>query len=605
MATPVGNAIPLSSDPFLAGLIQGGTWVFGGPPVLTYSEHSDPPAGTYWTPELSSGFAQAFVEWANVANLSFQRTVGPALLTQTGADVALTLFRNASDPSLVSFTFFPDPAFTDRVLFASGLARSAYPRAEGDAFFNLASGFPSYLQPGGVGRWAALHEIGHVLGLKHPFDDGGNGRPAFSTLGIGAYDSGLWTVMSYENINPTVPDRGHQATPMPLDIKAVQAIYGANSGYRVGNDVYPLLDDGVVRTIWDAGGADAFDASGLTTAGATLTLAAGGFSRSGADSVTAIAFDVGIETAVGSNLADTILGNDLANRLEGRGGDDTITGGAGIDSLDGGDGSADTAVYAAGRGAYTALRAPGAVLAVGHNGGGTDGVDRLWNVEWLRFAGETVPMSVADSALEYIASHDDLMTVLGANPAAGIDHYANAGYYEGRRVTFSGLEYLASYEDLMNAYGARDEAGAAHYIVSGRFEGRTASFDGLAYIASYGDLIRAFGANAEAGASHYIERGHIEGRQITFDGLDYISSYADLISAFHSQIALTADAEIGTNHYLVAGYFEHRAPDRFDATQYLANYADLQAAFGTDNEAATLHYITVGYFEGRTDHALA
>jgi hypothetical protein len=36
----------------------------------------------------------------------------------------------------------------------------------------------------------------------------------------------------------------------------------------------------------------------------------------------------------------------------------------------------------------------------------------------------------------------------------------------------------------------------------------------------------------------------------------------------------------------------------------LANYVDLQAAFGTDTEAATLHFITTGYFEIRTDDPL-
>ena len=47
-----------------------------------------------------------------------------------------------------------------------------------------------------------------------------------------------------------------------------------------------------------------------------------------------------------------------------------------------------------------------------------------------------------------------------------------------------------------------------------------------------------------------------------------------------------------------------RSPGTFDAGQYLANYADLQAVFGTNTEAATIHYITAGYFEGRTDQHL-
>jgi hypothetical protein len=57
-------------------------------------------------------------------------------------------------------------------------------------------------------------------------------------------------------------------------------------------------------------------------------------------------------------------------------------------------------------------------------------------------------------------------------------------------------------------------------------------------------------------------------------------------------------------HYIGNGFAEHREPDLFDAAQYLTNYADLQAAFGTDTEAATLHYITNGYFEDRKDDPL-
>ena len=93
------------------------------------------------------------------------------------------------------------------------------------------------------------------------------------------------------------------------------------------------------------------------------------------------------------------------------------------------------------------------------------------------------------------------MAAFGADGAAGLNHFAAAGYAEGRSVTFDGLEYIASYGDLVNALGPNADAGAAHYIQAGRFEGRTTSFDGLEYIASYGDLIGAFGASADAGAT--------------------------------------------------------------------------------------------------------
>ncbi|HQR54328.1 MAG TPA: hypothetical protein PLZ79_13750, partial [Burkholderiales bacterium] len=100
---------------------------------------------------------------------------------------------------------------------------------------------------------------------------------------------------------------------------------------------------------------------------------------------------------------------------------------------------------------------------------------------------------------------------------------------------------------------------------------------------------------------HFATTGLFEGRTTSFDSLEYIASYTDLVNAFHTQVA-AGNADVGAVHYILGGYAEHRTPDLFDAAQYLENYADLRAAFGSDTEAATLHYVISGYFEGRTDH---
>ena len=46
------------------------------------------------------------------------------------------------------------------------------------------------------------------------------------------------TVMSYDIVAPEPGPSGFAVTPMPLDILAIQHIYGANMTYRTGDDVY-------------------------------------------------------------------------------------------------------------------------------------------------------------------------------------------------------------------------------------------------------------------------------------------------------------------------------------------------------------------------------
>ena len=58
------------------------------------------------------------------------------------------------------------------------------------------------------------------------------------------------------------------------------------------------------------------------------------------------------------------------------------------------------------------------------------------------------------------------------------------------------------------------------------------------------------------------------------------------------------------HHFVQYGFAEGRARDAFDAAQYLANYGDLQAAYGSNQDAATLHFIQYGFFEGRHDNVV-
>ena len=78
-----------------------------------------------------------------------------------------------------------------------------------------------------------------------------------------------------------------------------------------------------------------------------------------------------------------------------------------------------------------------------------------------------------------------------------------------------------------------------------------------------------------------------------FSPLAYIASYADLSAAFGT------DAAAGAAHYIANGRAEGRSV-RFDPLAYIASYGDLATAFGTNGSAGAAHYIANGRAEGRS-----
>jgi serralysin len=211
-----------------------------------------------------------------------------------------------------------------------------------------------------------LHETLHALGLKHPFE---------GTRVLAVADDILPnTVMSYSALAGLGDGSlsSYPVEPMPIDIQALQALYGA-AEREAGNTTY-RLDAASWRqgfhVIWDTGGADVLDARGLGT-GVSLDLVAGARSDIGSvvyavgtrrdgtvvsgayHQTLAIAQGVVVEHAVGTAFGDLLQGNAAGNalvgglgddRLLGLGGDDWLAGGEGSDRLDGGTGI-DTAYF--------------------------------------------------------------------------------------------------------------------------------------------------------------------------------------------------------------------------------------------------------------------
>ncbi|MFZ1429337.1 MAG: galactose oxidase early set domain-containing protein [Geminicoccaceae bacterium] len=116
------------------------------------------------------------------------------------------------------------------------------------------------------------------------------------------------------------------------------------------------------------------------------------------------------------------------------------------------------------------LATPGRYLLFVLNAQGVPSVARIVAVA----DAASPPQVAAFDGLEYIASYPDLIQTLGANAAAGTQHYQLYGQAEGRVPdSFNAAQYLTNYADLRAAFGTNLDAAAAHYITSGYREGRT------------------------------------------------------------------------------------------------------------------------------------
>ncbi len=180
---------------------------------------------------------------------------------------------------------------------------------------------------------------------------------------------------------------------------------------------------------------------------------------------------------------------------------------------------------------------------------------------------------------------------------------------------FDATYYLNKYPDLKAAFGGDYIATLSHFVTRGMSEGRQAksSFNVDAYKNTYQDLRIAFRNNLAQYYLHYIHTGSKEGRTAvdnpgityitSFNGVDYsavydfstyISNYADIQAAF------STDDASAIEHFVNFGMKEGRqAISSFNVSSYINRYPDLRRCFGSDLSQYYIHYMLHGKNEGR------
>ena len=361
----------ITTNRHLRGLISGGVWGDNNPDdgntidlLYYYFPEDNYPYGYYgedifayeWTTSEKVAIENAMDTYSDVANISFTETdnydlanISWVSLNNEGTN-AIYGTRGETDMLGVAFLPYEDSDFAGYTTVNFEL----YSTEDYSIAFN----------PGSYSYWVFLHELGHGLGLHHP-----HGSSAYSgtfpgvsnpfDAGDNNLNSAPWTVMTYNvhdndvGLTPSSEDTSGFFTGLgAFDIAATQYLYGANTNFNTGDNVYDLNENDLNgwKCIWDNGGKDTISATAsnqsvnIDIRNASLKNSAGGggfVSQVGSESLGfTIAFNSTgnciIEDAIGSNFNDIITGNQKANTLTGGSGNDNLNGGSGDDTLNGG-----------------------------------------------------------------------------------------------------------------------------------------------------------------------------------------------------------------------------------------------------------------------------
>jgi serralysin len=487
MASPTEQYFQQTGDPLIDGMTNGYKWRLDSTNSIDVSL-SNGFLGEYWynPTGVSSYFVTAIQTFGYYANIKFNNLgffSDPTAASRQGSEINLALdsYLLFSSNSTWALGFFPNTTYNTTL----------YGGAPGDIFLNVNSG-ANYLrsyEPGSQGWFLLLHEIGHALGLKHPHDNGGTGRPTFVNLGIPGLDIDLATVMSYNDDASWNDFSWDPATPMVLDVLALQYLYGKNTSTNAGDNTFYLSDDGYYITIWDASGTDTIDVknsasswsislpdvkfSNLVDTNVGFALPTYQFRQAVPTTLKWLTGD--IENVSASAYSDLMVGNSLGNNLFGSSGDDSVRGGGGNDSIDGGLG-VDTAYFQGELASYNvSYNSNTKVFTVTDKISGRDGTDFIYSVEYLTFSDITklsesfIPAAVDDYLASTATSGNLNITgsISGSIEVAGDKDWFKVSLIAGRRYIFdaeratSGLgdPYITLFSGTGTQLGQDDDSG--------------------------------------------------------------------------------------------------------------------------------------------------
>ena len=261
------DSLPSANDSLVRTVASSFMWQ---KTALTYGFNQTVPSQYYSDPEVTSALAEYGTSLAKWDKLNAgEMAVARLAISRLSELTPLSFSETSNNGGDIRFNVVEIPGPVGG--FAYMRANGGSTAAEGDVFLDSEMRSQYTFAAGDQGYMTVWHELGHAMGLNHPFDGTYTLSKSLDNWAnsIMSYTPSKSLVLNFTSVGNQVNVRAaYNASPADftlLDVAALQAMYGANTDYATGDNTYSV--DAVNKktlTIWDAGGNDTIDASTAT-----------------------------------------------------------------------------------------------------------------------------------------------------------------------------------------------------------------------------------------------------------------------------------------------------------------------------------------------------